>query len=137
MDIDKREYAVSLHNKDYNCAQAVLCAFSQEVGVPQETLLKIAEGLGGGIARSRESACGALIGAIMLAGLQKADGNVDAPATKEQTYELSMKMMKRFEEKTGAVLCKDLKGAGTGVPLCSCPDCIRFGVEVAQEFLGL
>ena len=107
------------------------------MGVPQEVLLKIAEGLGGGIGGSRQSACGAAIGAVMAAGLKFADGNIDAPVSKEQTYAISLDLMKKFEEKTGAILCKDIKGLETGVPICACEDCIRCAVQLTEELLGL
>ena len=84
-----------------------------------------------------EGTCGALSGAIMLAGLKNSDGNIDAPATKADTYKLSKELLQKFVEKTGSSVCKELKGVETGKVLCSCPDCIKIGVEVAQEVLGL
>ena len=41
------------------------------------------------------------------------------------------------ENKTGGTICKDLKGVETGKVLCTCPDCIRAGVEVVEEVLRL
>ena len=38
-----------------------------------------------------------------------------------------------FEEKCGAILCKDLKGRDTGVILCECDDCVRNAIEVIHE----
>ena len=84
-----------------------------------------------------EATCGALTGAVLLAGFQNSDGNLENPATKMSTYQLSKEMVKRFSEKTGSTVCKELKGVETGRLLCSCPDCIRCGVEVVLEVLGL
>ena len=37
----KVEKALELHDKGYNCAQAVACSFCEEFGVDQETMFKI------------------------------------------------------------------------------------------------
>lgn len=134
--MDKKELAIALHDKKYNCCQAVACAFCEEVGMDEATLFKIGEGFGLGMG-CMEGTCGALSGAIMLAGIRNSDGNIDAPATKAETYKLSKELLLKFQEKTGSTICKELKGVETGKVLCSCPDCIRIGVEVAQEVLGL
>lgn len=34
----KQEKAIELHDRGCNCAQAVACAFAEEIGVPEETL---------------------------------------------------------------------------------------------------
>lgn len=132
----KKELAIANHDKKFNCAQAVACAFSKEIGVDEKTLFQAAEGFGLGMG-GMQGTCGALSGAIMLAGFQNSDGNLKSPATKADTYKLSKEMLTRFCEKTGSSVCKELKGVETGKMLCSCPDCIRCGVEVVEEVLGL
>lgn len=132
----KKELAIALHDKKYNCCQAVACAFAKEVGVPMETLFKAGEGFGLGMG-CMECTCGALSGAVMLAGFCHSDGNLDNPATKAETYQLSKKLVTKFIEKNGSMLCKELKGIETGKVLRSCPGCIEDGVELVQEVLGL
>ena len=134
--MDKKELAIALHNKKYNCCQAVACAFAEEMGMDEATLFKISEGFGLGMGCTAGT-CGALSGAIMLAGLKNSDGNVEDPATKAATYKLAGEMFRKFEEKAGSSVCKELKGVETGKVLCSCPDCIRIGIEVVQEVLGV
>lgn len=134
--MDKKELAIALHDKKFNCCQAVACAFAEEIGIDEAILFKIAEGFGLGMG-CMEGTCGALSGAIMLAGLKNSDGNIDAPTTKADTYKLSKELLQKFVEKTGSSVCKELKGMETGKVLCTCPDCIKIGVEVAQEVLGL
>ena len=134
--MDKKELAIAKHDMKFNCAQAVACSFAEEVGVPEEVLFKAAEGFGLGMG-GMKGICGALSGAVMLAGFKNSDGNINAPATKAETYKLSKEMVSRFTEKCGSTVCKELKGLETGKVLCSCPDCICKGVEVVQEVLGL
>lgn len=133
--MDKKELAIALHDKKFNCCQAVACAFAKEAETEEALLFRMGEGFGLGMG-GMEATCGALSGAIMLAGLKNSDGNTEAPSTKQDTYALSREMVKRFQEKTGSTVCKELKGVETGTVLCSCPDCICKGVEVVQEVLG-
>ena len=132
----KKEEAIALHDKKYNCAQAVACAFAKEVNVDMETMFKACEGFGLGMGGACGT-CGAVSGAVMLAGFVNSDGDIDAPKTKADTYKLSKEITKRFEEKNGSLVCKDLKGIETGKVLRSCPGCIEDAVEIVQEVLNL
>lgn len=132
----KKEKAIELHDKHFNCCQAVACAFSEEIGVDEQILFKMGEGFGLGMG-CMDGTCGALSGAIMLAGLKNSDGNTDTPATKASTYQLSKELLQKFKEKTGSTVCRELKGVDTGKILCSCPDCICAGVEIVEDVLKL
>lgn len=130
----KKEKAIELHDKKYNCCQAVACAFASEAGVDEKVLFAAGEGFGLGMG-CMEGTCGALSGAIMLAGLKNSDSNLESPSTKAATYQLSKQLFNEFKKKTGSTVCRELKGIDTGVVLCSCPDCICKGVEVVEEVL--
>ena len=101
--MNKKELADHLHNSKYNCAQAVLLAFADEIGEDKEVLFRISEGFGFG-AGCGEGICGALSGAIMLAGLKNSDGNLEAPGTKASTYKIAKEMKEKFVTKTGGLI---------------------------------
>ena len=132
----KKELANKLHDQKYNCAQAVACAFAEEVGVDIQTLFKACEGFGLGMG-GMNGTCGAISGAVMLAGFINSDGNTTSPTTKASTYQLSKAILERFEAQNKATRCRDLKGIETGVVLRSCPGCIEDAVEIVQEVLKL
>lgn len=131
-----QERAARLHGNGYNCCQAVLLTFCDELGVDPVTAFKMGEGFGLGMG-GMENTCGALSGAIMLAGLKNSDGDLDHPKTKAGTYRISRELTEAFKEKTGALVCRDLKGIDTGKVLCSCPKCIDSAVQIVEEILGL
>ena len=131
-----QERAARLHGNGYNCCQAVMLTFCDELGVDPVTAFKIGEGFGLGMG-GMENTCGALSGAIMLAGLKNSDGDLDHPRTKAGTYRISRELTEAFKEKTGALVCRDLKGIDTGKVLCSCPKCIDSAVQIVEEILGL
>jgi len=132
----KEEEAIERHDRGFNCCQAVACSFAQEVGIDEGFIFKAGEGFGLGMGCMNGN-CGALSGAVMLAGLKNSDGNMSRPMSKGSSYRLSQEIYRRFVEKTGGSICKELKGIGTGRVVCSCPDCIRAGAQIAQEVLKL
>lgn len=131
-----QERAARLHGNGYNCCQAVLLTFCDELGVDPVMAFKMGEGFGLGMG-GMENTCGALSGAIMLAGLKNSDGDLDHPKTKAGTYRISRELTEAFKGKTGALVCRDLKGIDTGKVLCSCPKCIDSAVQIVEEILGL
>lgn len=120
----KQELATSKHKSGYNCAQAVACSFADELGIKEETLYKLAEGFGGGMATG-QNGCGALMGACIVLGLSNSDGDINHPGTtKPSTMEKSSELTKRFKDKAGAIICKEIKDASK----LSCPACVEAAV---------
>lgn len=132
----RKERAIELHNKGFNCAQAVVCTFAEEIGVPEEVLFSACEGFGLGMG-GMEATCGAVSGAVMVAGFKNSCGDPENPNTKAATYKLTRTITKEFHEKNGTITCKELKGVETGRVIRSCPDCIRDAVEIAERVLEL
>lgn len=110
----------------YNCAQAVTQAFADQIPVEAETLKKLGAGYAAGMG-CMESTCGALIGAVMVAGVV---------TNGKGTPRISKELLQSFQEKCGATICKDLKGVETDAPLCPCPECVRNAVLALGEVLG-
>ena len=109
-----------------NCTQAVLKVFADKVPVDADTLMKLSAGYAAGMG-CMESTCGALICAVMVAGIAT-DGR--------GTLRISKELVQAFQEKCGATICKELKGMDTGTPLCPCPECVRNAVLALDEVLG-
>ena len=124
--------ADELHRKGYSCAQAVAVACADLVDVPKEILFKTMEGFGAGMGTG-DGVCGALSGGLLIAGLKNSSGNLTAPKTKSSTMKISKAMLSDFRDKCGSIICRELKGVDTGKMLCSCPDCIKHGVEVVEK----
>ena len=93
----------------YNCAQAVLWSFSQELGFDAESALKIACGFGAGMGR-RQEVCGAVTGGIMVLGLKYGRGEGQDRVATEGTYAKTQELIRRFEDKHGTCNCRQLLG---------------------------
>lgn len=103
------EKAKQLFLEGYNCAQAVFCAFSDELGIDQETAMKISSSFGGGMGRLRE-VCGAVSGMFMAAGVKYGYSVPGAGDEKKEHYARIQQLAGTFKEKNGSIVCRDLLG---------------------------
>jgi C_GCAxxG_C_C family probable redox protein len=99
--------ALDMFSKGYNCAQSVLYAFREESGLPEETALKIACGLGAGMGRKGE-VCGAVTSGIMVLGMRHGWVAIDDRAAKAITYSRIEELMNQFALKHGSYRCREL-----------------------------
>lgn len=105
--MSKVENALSCFSKGYNCAQAVFSTHSEELGLDQETALKVACPFGGGMARMGET-CGAVTGAYMLIGLNNDKCLTDNNEAKDKSYALVKEFNEKFCAIHGSIVCKEL-----------------------------
>ena len=103
----KTEQATERFLSGYNCAQAVLYAYAPELGLDGETALKVATGLGAGMAR-RGEVCGAVTGGIMVLGLKYGRGGRQDRSATEETYQRTEQLMASFERRHGSCSCRVL-----------------------------
>lgn len=113
---DQSQQAVDLFTQGYNCAQAVLAAYAPQIGLTQDQALRLAIGLGGGIARTRET-CGAALAMILLVGF-KTD-----PTDKAAAYTLGQKLLDAFKAANhGTCLCRQLLQLPSDAPTPPTPE---------------
>jgi C_GCAxxG_C_C family probable redox protein len=103
----KSRIALAKFMEGYNCAQAVLYAFCDDLKIDRDIALRIATGFGGGMGR-RGEICGAVSGGIMVLGLRYGRGEKDDRKKTELTYKKTDELMDRFLRKHGSVICKKL-----------------------------
>ena len=123
---DRIEAGAQLKRK-MNCCQAVLVAYADRLGKSEDELMRLGSGFGSGMG-TMEGTCGALVGAIMVSSLVSEPG---------AAMSNSRALMSRFKELSGATVCRDLKGIGTGKVLCSCEDCVRNAIRAVGECSSL
>ena len=110
-----------------NCAQAVLTVFADQLPLDEDTLMKLGGGFAAGMG-CMEATCGALIGAVDVAGLLS--GGKGTPRT-------GRALLNEFQDMCGATICKELKDVGTGKVLCPCPECVRNAVLALGKVLDM
>lgn len=107
------ERAEANFRKGYNCAQAVYCAWAEELGLTEEQAARTVCALGGGLGRLRE-VCGTVSGALMVIGQLYGYSTPDTGAAKARLYALEQRFAKRFAEENGSYICRELLGLPSG-----------------------
>ncbi len=105
--VNKTEIALDKFKSGYNCAQSVLFAYCQELGMDKNTALKLSCGFGAGLGRKQET-CGAVSGAIMVLGFKHGRGLVDDKSATDNTYTKTRELIDRFIKEQGSTQCRTL-----------------------------
>lgn len=103
----KGEKAKALFKEGYNCSQAVVLAFAEELGIDEKILARAAAGFGGGMGRLRE-VCGSVSGAVMVIGLLTGSGDVGNSEAKKELYGRVQEQASAFKETNGSYICREL-----------------------------
>lgn len=98
----KGEIAKKYFLQGFNCCQAVVLAFKDELKLSEEEIKKITIGFGGGLARQRLT-CGAVSGMAMVLGALKSDGQNKAAA-----YAMIKNACDDFKAETGSIICAEM-----------------------------
>ena len=141
--VDHAAKARALFLEGYNCAQAVVGAFADELGMTQRQAVRLASSFGGGMGGMRET-CGAVTGMLTVAGLLFGYDSPADDAEKKAHYAHVRALAEAFRAQHETLVCRELLAALPGKlaqdPLPRTPEyykvrpCVRF-VETAAGIL--
>ncbi len=143
--MSRKEKALKIFSCGFNCAQAVLSAFCEELGCDKELALKIGAGFGGGMRKGE--VCGAVTGAIMVLGLKYGHYEEGDTERKEKVHALTREFISHFEKKNGTIICKQLLRhdlsnpeeyqllAEQGAFTMMCPQFVQDAVDILESLL--
>jgi len=143
----KSDRAVTVLKEGYNCAQSVFSTFAPGLGLEEGKAAKIASAFGGGMAR-RGDACGAVTGAFMAIGLKFGSSRPEDKEIKEKSYEIAREFVRRFTERSGTIVCRDLLGCDIsthegferakqqGLFDTVCTKLVKDSVEILEDILS-
>ena len=101
--------AQEFFQRGYNCSQAVLMAFAEELGMPLDMAARLASSFGGGMGRLRE-VCGAVSGMFMVIGLFCGYEDPQNHAEKTAHYKRIQELAAEFRAQNGSIVCRELLG---------------------------
>lgn len=110
MGSSKEEKAKALFLEGYNCTQAVVGAFAEEVGIEKKQLFNIASSFGGGMGRLRE-VCGSVSGMFFVAGALYGYHDPKDLQAKKEHYARIQELAAQFQKLYGSIVCRQLLGA--------------------------
>ena len=143
----RREAAMDYFMKGYNCCQSIVLAFEDMLPVDRALLSKLSSSFGGGMGRLRE-VCGSVSGMFMAAGLLYGYEEPETGSVKAEHYARIQELARRFEEKHGSIVCRELLGLNVrhDRPLPEvrkdeyykkrpCPELIGDAAEILEQFI--
>jgi len=138
--------AEQLFTQGYNCAQAVFGAFSEDVRLPLDIMMKLSSSFGGGMGRLRE-VCGACSGLFMAAGLLYGYAGPEEGAVKSEHYARIRELAAQFEAVHGSIVCREILGRRAEVggspekrteeyyAVRPCVRCVRSAAEILEAYM--
>ena len=141
--MNNSEKAVQLFLGGYNCAQAVLGAFVDDLGIEQATAFKIAVPFGGGVGRLRE-VCGACSGMLMAYGMLYGYSTPETGDIKAEHYSAVRKLCEEFKDINSSIICREILKTDVvgGFPAARteqyynerpCVRCVRTASEILEN----
>ncbi|UQK55232.1 C-GCAxxG-C-C family protein [Faecalibacterium sp. IP-1-18] len=135
--------------KGYNCSQSVVAAFAPQLGLTEETALRLSAGFGAGIGRMRE-VCGAFCGVVTVLSMVYADPT--DPKDKSRMYALVQQAAEQYRSRNGgSIICRELLAKAGAAPAGGtaaedrtadyykkrpCPELCRLCADLCAEFIA-
>ena len=132
--MNRCEQAYMYHKQGYNCAQAVVAAFSDLTGFTVEQSLAVSGGFGGGVGGCHEELCGAISGGVMTLSLLYPHLDGTNQDTKREIYQISKEFRKRFQDIFGKTQCGELLKAHPGTSEKT-PEAIALGLTAHCDIM--
>lgn len=134
--MSRPEKAKEFFHYGYNCAQSVVLAYEDILGVDKDTLLKISAPFGGGIGRLRE-VCGAVSGGVMVIGMLTGLDTL-VPDEKSKLYAIERDFAERFKNRAGSYICREIiekhpHGDTHNSQKPACKNLVGLAVEILEE----
>ncbi len=120
------DQAIRLRESGYNCCQALLCSYADILEISQDDLKTLGSAYGIGM-KPGEGICGALCAAEILITLKKNDGSLIRKDIE--------KLREYFEDRAGAVICKNITGKKNENALCDCSDCFITATKIVEDMI--
>ena len=106
-EVSRADTAAQYFEQSVNCAQSVLIAYAEDLGLTKDQALSVAVGFGAGMGRAQE-VCGAVSGAIMVLGLRSEFKQGDGRDKINSVYAQVRNFLEQFTKQKGTIKCRDL-----------------------------
>lgn len=90
----------------YSCSQAMIMAYAERFGVPPEAAARLGTGFAGGMGQGKT--CGAITGAVAVAGLALGSGRPFDRYANDRCALAAQELCHRFRQHHGSVACREL-----------------------------
>lgn len=123
------ERAIKNYSCGHNCTQAILMACSHELGIDEESLMKLSTGLGFGMYTGQT--CGAVTASNIIFGLKYGSSDSADKQSLRKVYKKIKTFETSFKEKNTSLNCGELKN----VYKVDCATLIRDSAAIIKDLL--
>lgn len=133
-----------------HCSQIVAGQWAEDLDLDEETFIKVVSPFGGG--GFHGEMCGAVLGALAVIGAAYGASELGDDEQDQIMIEKTREFNRRFEEKFGTVVCRDLlkeygldyaregelirsKETNASVEVCS--ECVKEALEILEDIIEL
>ena len=144
--MNKITEAVEKYKGEYNCAQAIITTYTNEIGLDEDVAKNLTSAFGAGI-NYRGEMCGAVSAALLTIGLKLKSLNEFEELKKEFVKLFSDEFIKQFTKRNKAVTCNELLNIDISNPKDLnmaretnlfdgiCPGLVRSSAEILENIL--
>ncbi len=129
---EKLKYASSAYEKGYSCAQAVLGAYCEELGISESAAYRMMEGFSHGMGGS-DGMCGVITAAAAVISSLNSEGKPGCDCS--CTYNYIERIQKIFRREYGGITCKEILQGNDPAPLC-CRMKVRDMILVIEQVIS-
>lgn len=127
--------ALQNYAKGYTCSQAVMCAYTDRLGIKKDVAYKMIEGFGGGCGGMQE-VCGAMSAAFAIISFYYSDGKLEDGQSKLDTYKKIREAAEMFKEEYGSVVCREVLNGAKPQPF-KCGKKVRIAAEIVDKMCNI
>ena len=143
--MDRVSKAKEVFEQGFSCSQAVLTAFTDELGLTEKQALKLGSCFGGGMCKGE--VCGACTGALMALGMKHGRCTFNDLDSQQKANDLSVKFLEQFRKGNGSYICNELLGCDMATPEGEayakahklfteiCPKMVASAVRIAEQII--
>lgn len=106
MEKSRKENAIQNFREGYNCAQSVIKAYADVIGIDEKKLLSLSSTLGTGMGGLKQT-CGAVSAMFMILGAIENNSEAD-PLERANLYKKVRLLGEKFQNENSSLNCKDL-----------------------------
>jgi C_GCAxxG_C_C family probable redox protein len=145
--MSKAEIAKATFRRGFNCSQAVLFAFAEDLGMDPVMAYRVAAAFGGGMGHMGET-CGAVTGAFMVIGLKYGMTVADGSQSHRDAFRRTREFAAKFKALNGSIVCREILGVDindhekfgeavkNGIPQRTCPKMVQDAAEIVESLLA-
>lgn len=141
--MSRGDKAYELFTGGYNCAQAVVGAFADVIGMDFDAAIKLSSGFGGGIGRMRE-VCGTFSGIVIVMNALYGCSDPRDSKGRAELYSRIQELAAAFRRDNGSIICRELLGlskpenppAQAQHKKRPCSELCRYAADLLENYLA-